>query len=171
LTISGIGKLNNDPATLFTAKALHSEKHRPRKANAFMLELCFLTRLLFLSEPLGLFASGEMEVDQNQRSGIGSSSAEFSSSHSLNFLLPSSPLAFLAFGFFPLHRPGKAWKISEKWHPNANVVLVATTSSPITGIAPGRHFGGDPSVGVPAAPRPNASAAARPKGTFPLQDD
>ena len=38
------------------------------------------------------FASGEMEMDQNHRSGIGSSSVAFSPKHSLKNLLPSLPL-------------------------------------------------------------------------------
>lgn len=49
-----------------------------------------------------------------------------------------------------------------------NVGVVANASSLITAIAPSRRFASDPSVVVPAAPRPNGSAAARSRKDNPL---
>jgi hypothetical protein len=60
LLIQVVGRLQNDGAGMFTRESLHSSKHGARKPKAFMLELCFFTRLLFLSGPLAVTMQQKM---------------------------------------------------------------------------------------------------------------
>jgi len=88
-------------------------------------------------------ASGEMEIDQNRRFGIGSSSTGFSSSGSLKHLLPSSLLWLFLPPFSSSCLAQEASKITPKWQANASVKPVANTWRPITEITRTRHFVND----------------------------
>ena len=96
-----VAKIDQDPmrAGLAKARATCRRWHQERPQPAIKEWLEILDRpweqvravLLDESEEKQR-ASVEMEVDQNHRSGTGSSSLAFSSRHSLKNLLPSSPV-------------------------------------------------------------------------------